>query len=191
LKIASNALETDDFDVVERSALTVLFLNPSNEEALYYLGRVSQQRQEIELAKRRYEAALQVAPAFIDAAYALAQIHTDNSQYDLALKLLDSVIPYNRGFARAFHLRALVLTRLQRLSDAIKDCERAEELYRGQVMEMDKAIDVAARAGFERRRVQQTRRKQSVLNALDSVQKLRLWAEMEAGQETTQKEKSR
>jgi NADH:ubiquinone oxidoreductase subunit E len=58
-------------------------------------------------------------------------------------------------------------------------------------MEMDKAIDVAARAGFERRRVQQTRRKQSVLNALDSVQKLRLWAEMEAGQETTQKEKSR
>jgi Tfp pilus assembly protein PilF len=70
-------------------------LNPADSSAHYNLGLIHQSRGELELARQRFERALQIDPEEVDASYQLGRIARQQKQYADAIQNFEHVVVRN------------------------------------------------------------------------------------------------
>ena len=70
-------------------------LNPADSSAHYNLGLIHQSRGELELARQRFERALQIDPEEVDASYQLGRIARQQKQYAEAIQNFEHVVVRN------------------------------------------------------------------------------------------------
>ncbi|MCM3870175.1 MAG: tetratricopeptide repeat protein [Pyrinomonadaceae bacterium] len=83
-----------------RQNLEAATLNPADASAHYNLGLIHQQRGELELARERFERALQIDDDEVDAHYQLGRIAREQKRYADAVRHFEQVVSRDRSHAQ-------------------------------------------------------------------------------------------
>src|SRR5262249_31364334 len=100
-------------------------------------------RQDLGVAKGRYDQALSIRPNYPDAANGLGHVYWRQNQTDLALEQFDKVIRLRPGFGDAYLARGDIHAERRLFTDARTDYEKAIGAYEAQLKYLNASIAFA------------------------------------------------
>jgi tetratricopeptide (TPR) repeat protein len=138
--------------------------------AHYYLGNVWFERGNLERAKAEYLESIADISNFTLPIYGLATVLHREGKIDDALIQIEKVLQFDpRNFPSAYSLRGAIRVERRQFADALKDFDKAIEIYKQQIIASEAKANVAESKGWNRKAEGERRRKATLEFALQKT----------------------
>jgi tetratricopeptide (TPR) repeat protein len=150
LSLGLTYLHASRIQEAEAALRKTIELDPTNPEAHCYLGTLRLNMEDLDTAKQLFSDALNYRVNFADAYYGLGLIAYRQHRTAEAVEKFDQAIKNNAQYAEAYVARAAALPK-ERSRDAVKDLERAIELYEHQSAKLQHDAEISESKGLSRK----------------------------------------
>jgi tetratricopeptide (TPR) repeat protein len=150
--------------------------------AHYYLGNIWLERNDLAKAKTEYLKSVSSLPDYAPAIYGIGTVLHREGQVDEALAQLERVIQLDaRRFPNAFLARGGIRAERRQFQEALKDLERAIEIYRQQIATQEAKIQLDESKGWKRKAEGEKKRKALIEYALQKALETKKLVEAQIG----------